>query len=100
LKIFQEFNDRFGQAITYYQLGLVAREEKDYASSLGYFATAVEIFLERNEQINLQIALIYLVGLLQIKDWDAAAAIEHLEIKEETKKVLLKILEHAEKKKS
>ena len=41
----------------------------------------------------------YFEELLQIKDWDAPAAIAQLELKEETKKVLLKILEEAKKEK-
>ena len=41
----------------------------------------------------------YFEEMLQIKEWDAPAAIEHLEIKEETKKVLQSLLEHVEKEK-
>ncbi len=97
LKIKQEFNDRFSQASTYGQMGIVAYEENDYASSLGYYATALEIFLEYNDPYNLEIVIKNLTVLLQIKDWDAPAAIAKLEIKEETKKALQSLLEHVEK---
>jgi tetratricopeptide (TPR) repeat protein len=93
LKICQEFNDRYSQAGTYHQLGWVADEEKDYASSLGYYAVALEIFHEYNDQYSLEIVKGNLEKLLQIKDWDAPAAVAQLEINEETKKALLVLLE-------
>ena len=99
LKICQEFKDRFSQARTYHQLGRVAEAEKDYASSLGYYATALEIFNEYNDQYNLEKTIKNLAELLQIKDWDAPAAIAQLEINEETKKALLEILEKVKKEK-
>jgi tetratricopeptide (TPR) repeat protein len=97
LKIKQEFNDRFTQAGTYGQMGIIAEEEKDYASSLGYYATALEIFHESSDQYNLEKTIRNLARLLQIKDWDAPAAIAQLEIKEETKKALQSLLEEVKK---
>jgi len=71
----------------------------DYASSLDYYATALEIFNEYNDPHNLEKVKRYLALLVQIKDWNAPAVIEKLEIKEETKKVLLEILEQVKKEK-
>jgi tetratricopeptide (TPR) repeat protein len=99
LRITQEFNDRYSQASTYQQLGLVGQEEKDYASSLGYYAFALEIFLEYNDRYNLEKTIKNLAILMKIKDWDAPAAIAQLEIKEETKKALLELLEKVKKEK-
>ena len=77
----------------------MAEAEKDYASSLGYYATALEIFHEYNDQHNLEKVIKNLAGLMQIKDWDATAAIAQLEINEETKKALLELLEQVKKEK-
>ncbi len=99
LRITQEFHDRYSQASTYHQLGNVAQLEKDYAASLGYYATALEIFLEYHDQYNQEIVIKNLARLLQIKDWDAPAAIAQLEIKEETKKALMELLEQVKKEK-
>ncbi len=99
LKIFQEFNDRYSQASTYVQMGIMAEAEKDYASFLGYYAAAMEIFLEYNDRYKLEKTIGNLAVLMKIKEWDAPAAISQLEIKEETKKALLKILEEAKKEK-
>jgi hypothetical protein len=77
----------------------MVEEEKDYASSLGYYTTALEIFHEYNDQYNLEKVIKNLTILLQIKDWDAPAAIAQLETKEETKKALLEILEKVKKEK-
>jgi tetratricopeptide (TPR) repeat protein len=97
LKIYQKFNNRYEQARPYNQLGMVAEEETDYASSLAYYVTALEIFTEYNDEHSLGIVIRSLSRLLAVDQWDAARAIEVLEVGEETKKVLWKLLEKIKK---
>ena len=82
LKIYQEFNDRYEQAGTYHQLGMVAKEETDYASSLAYYGTALEICYEYKDDYHIKITIRNLSRLLSLADWDAAGAIEALETTE------------------
>jgi hypothetical protein len=72
---------------------------EDYASSLGYYATALEIFHEYNDKYRLEITKENLAVLMKIKDWDASAAIAQLEINVETKKALQSLLEEVKKEK-
>jgi hypothetical protein len=93
LKIFQEFHDRYSQASTYGQLGLVAEAEKDFALSLGYFATALEIYSQYKDNYWREITVQNLSRLLHTTTppWDPMAAIASLEAKEETKDQIRKI---------
>ena len=81
------------QSINYDKLRIWCQANYCNASSLGYYATALEIFHEYNDQYRLEKVKGNLEELLQIKDWDAPAAVAQLEINEETKKALLELLE-------
>jgi hypothetical protein len=82
---------------TYGQLGRVAKEETDYASSLAYYVTALEIISEYNDKHTLGIVIRNLSRLPAVESWDAAKAIEALEAGEETKKFLRELLKKIKK---
>ncbi len=98
LKIEWEFNDLFSQADTYHELGIVAWAEKDNPSALWYFALALDIYSDYNNNHNIEKAIISLTFLLTSWDGDAKEAIERVEAGEETKMVMRKILEEIGKK--
>ena len=50
LDIYIEFNDRYSQASTYGQLGLLAEAEEDYAQAQKHLQQALEIFVEFNDE--------------------------------------------------
>ena len=97
LKIYREFNDRYSQASTFHQLGIVAMEEVDYKSSLKYFVNVLEILAEYKDDYHLKMTIGNLSRLLAVESWDAAKAIEALDTGEETKKVLREMLEEIKK---
>jgi hypothetical protein len=73
---------------------------KEYPSSLGYYATALEIFLEYKDEYSLKILTGNLSRVLAQEGWDASAAIDGLDANEETRKALRAILEKARKERS
>ncbi|NIM10731.1 MAG: tetratricopeptide repeat protein [Candidatus Aminicenantes bacterium] len=98
-KIFQEFNERYRQGSTFHQLGMVAHAENDYSSSLGYYAAALEIFHEYKDEFNLKKVIGNLSRVLAQEGWDASAAIDCLEVGEETRKALRSLLEKVRREK-
>jgi hypothetical protein len=64
-------------------------EEKDYASSLGYYTTTLEIFLQYNDEYSLNVTIRNLSLLMQ--EWDADEAIDALAVDDEIKELLKKI---------
>jgi len=56
LKIFVEFNDRYSQASTYGQLGLLAEAEGNPAEARTHLQQALEIFIEFGDEYSAAIA--------------------------------------------
>ena len=50
LAIQVEFNDRYSQASTLHQLGMVAQEQRQWAAAEGYYKQALAIYVEFNDR--------------------------------------------------
>jgi tetratricopeptide (TPR) repeat protein len=50
LAICVEYNDRYSQASTYHQLGMVAQEQQQWAQAREYFLTALSIGVEFKDE--------------------------------------------------
>jgi tetratricopeptide (TPR) repeat protein len=46
LQIYIEFNDRYSQASTYHQLGIVAQELREFEQARNDYQQALQIFIE------------------------------------------------------
>ena len=57
LDIFIEFGDRYSQALTYGQLGLLAEAQEDYAQAQQHLIQALKIFVEFNDTHSTEITL-------------------------------------------
>ena len=57
LTIYVEHNDRYNQASTYHQLGMVAQEQQQWAQAWEYFLKALEIDVEYQDAFNRDITL-------------------------------------------
>jgi tetratricopeptide (TPR) repeat protein len=55
LEIFIEFNDRYSQAKTYHQLGMVAEEQWEFEEARKNYNKALEIFIEFDDRYSLEI---------------------------------------------
>ena len=71
-----EFNDRYSQASTYHQLGLVAQEQRQWGQARDYFLKALAITAEFDDEHRLAITLRSLGRLWQAsRDTDLPHAI-------------------------
>jgi tetratricopeptide (TPR) repeat protein len=52
-----EFNDRYSQANTYHQLGMVAEEQRQWAEAEQHYQQALATFIEFNDEHNAAIVL-------------------------------------------
>ena len=52
-----EYNDRYSQAGTYHQLGIVAQELREYEQARGHYQQALRTFVEFNDNHNAVIVL-------------------------------------------
>jgi tetratricopeptide (TPR) repeat protein len=50
LQIYIEYNDRYSQASTYHQLGMVAQEQRQWPQAKGYYQQALQIYIEYNDR--------------------------------------------------
>jgi tetratricopeptide (TPR) repeat protein len=50
LRICIEFNDRYEQAKTYHNLGIVAQEQRQYEQAEQYYQNALRIYIEFNDR--------------------------------------------------
>ena len=57
LRIYVEFNDRYSQASTYHQLGMIAQEQRQWPEAEHNYLEALRIFVEFKEQHDLMIVL-------------------------------------------
>ncbi len=57
LEIYVEFNDRYSQASTYHQLGMVAQEQRQWERAREYVLTALRTYAEVRDQHSLGICL-------------------------------------------
>jgi tetratricopeptide (TPR) repeat protein len=67
LKIFQEFNDRYSQAVTYHQLGMVTEKEKDWREAKRYYKEELNIYQEEEERHS-QARIYYQLSLVAKKE--------------------------------
>jgi tetratricopeptide (TPR) repeat protein len=65
LAIYIGFNDRYEQAGTYHQLGMVAEEQRQWAQARKHFLQALETYVAYNEPHNANIVLGGLARLWQ-----------------------------------
>jgi hypothetical protein len=97
----KEKSKRSQNSIAYYGESLFSNlfGQNESLAEWRNLVNGLEIFHEYNDPHNLEKVGKNLTGLMKIKDWDALGAIAHLEINEETKQVLVKILEQVKKEK-
>ena len=50
LQIYIDFNDRYTQASTFHQLGIVAQEQRQWPEAERYYQHALEIKIEFNDR--------------------------------------------------
>ncbi len=90
-----EYNDRYAQAGTYHNLGVVAQEQRQWQQACSYFLQALETFVEYKDAYNRDIALRSLARLWQARgDKDLPAAVAPIlgATVEETEALLRKVL--------
>ena len=97
LQLYIEYNDRYAQASTYGQLGIMAQEQRQWPQARSYFLQALETFVEYKDKYSRDIALRSLARLWQAsseKDLPAAVAPMLGATVEETEALLHKMLEN------
>ena len=50
LQISIEYKDRYGQASTYHQLGMVAQEQRQWEQAEAYYQQALQIYIEYQDR--------------------------------------------------
>ena len=94
-----EFNDRYEQAKTYHNLGVLAKEQRQWEQARDYFLKALEIFVAYQDSYRLGIVLSSL-GLLWRSSGDAElpdSVAEVMGITQEEAMELLRAVEGEEK---
>ena len=57
MQLYIESNDRYSQASTYHQLGMVAQEQRQWAQARDFFLHALEIFVAEGDDYSGSIVL-------------------------------------------
>jgi len=60
-----EFDDRYNQAGTYHQLGMLAEEQRRWGQALDYYLKALPVFVEFNDEFSSDVVLRSLARLWQ-----------------------------------
>ncbi len=96
LQIYIEYNDRYGQASTYGQLGLLEQEQQHWSQARDYLLQALEIFIAFEDDHYIGITVSNLADLWEASGdsgLPAAVAPTLSASVEETEKLLRKLLE-------
>ena len=70
-----EYNDRYEQAGTYHQLGVVAEEQGQWAEAAGHYGEALRIYVEFQDDHHRDIVLRSLSRLQRKSDGDSVIAL-------------------------
>src|SRR5258708_39788563 len=96
LQLYAEFNDRYNQAGTYGQLGILEREREQWTPAREYLLRALEIYVDYQDQQSIDQTLYSLARLWQSSnDADLPAAIATMlgASREEIEEILRKYVE-------
>ncbi len=73
MQIRSSINDRYSQASTYHQLGMVAQEQRQWQQAEQYYQQALQIYVEYNDRYT-QASTYHQLGLLaeEQQQWQQA----------------------------